>query len=221
MPLHSQANAVFSNRSFVDDESNPPSYSSIYPITNDKDTKTSNTSTTTTTGNIFVANSASNNPNANLTSNLFQNSTQEPISYDELYSTRFLFQNGRGAELNSDVVSVPNTVFIQPYQHHHHNQSNPSNAANNHLQSSYSQTNRVRKQFHIIFTKSYLLKHFIFISVSSMMIILFQIILMNNQSILSHLAGGLWCGLTNLFTLLITIITCKNDYTMIYDDILR
>ena len=207
MPNHSQPNAVFSNRSFIDDESNPPSYNSIYPIPNDKNAKS--TGTTNENNSNVGQQPASNNPNTNLlVSSLFQNSTQEPISYDELYSTRFLFaQNGR-VEANHDTSSaVPATaVFTQP-PYRNHNQSNNSSAHNNHLYSSYSQGNRVRKQFHIIFTKSYLLKHFIFISVSSMMIILFQIILMNNQSILSHLAGGIWCGLTNLFTLLITITT--------------
>lgn len=180
-----QTGAVFSNRSFIDDDSNPPSYHSIYPsamASSQDDSKEQKPSSSGAT--------------SNLVANLFQNTShgsQEPISYDQLYSpaaSQFLY-SGDGFSLPSTIVvqhRLPPPRIIPP----------PINTINN----------QVRKQFHQIFTKGYLLKHFIFISVSSMMIILFQIILINNQSILSHLAAGLWCGLANLFTLLITIITC-------------
>lgn len=227
----SAAAAVFSNRSFIDDDSNPPSYHSIYPTainpngskddTSKENKPSSSSSSSLTAGSPPAATSS-------LVANLFQNtshgSQQEPISYDQLYSaaaaSHYLDILG-GDEIDDGVRHT----YTNPHHHHHHHisclplpngsvvvQHRPATQRhhhnNHHLNPNNSLNNRVRKQFHQIFTKGYLLKHFIFISASSMMIILFQIILINNQSILSHLAAGLWCGLANLFTLLITIITC-------------
>lgn len=214
--------AIFSNRSFLDDDSNPPSYHSIYPSgltsTDEKDPKPSSST------------SAANDPSSShtaaassLVANLFQNMShdscastqQEPIiSYDQLYYPPL--------PQPTSLLSPPNALVIQhrpPPLHHSASATSNRYAAGSYSSSSSSSSanrqsinTRVRKQFHQIFTKAYLLKHFIFISVSSMMIILFQIILINNQSVLSHLAAGLWCGLANLFTLLITIITCEFNH---------
>lgn len=209
--------AIFSNRSFLDDDSNPPSYHSIYPSgltsTDEKDPKPTSSSSANDPSSSHTAAASS------LVANLFQNMShdscastqQEPIiSYDQLYYPPL--------QQPTSLLSTPNALVIQhrpPPLHHSASATSNRYAAGSYSSSSSSSTNRqsintrVRKQFHQIFTKAYLLKHFIFISVSSMMIILFQIILINNQSVLSHLAAGLWCGLANLFTLLITIITLR------------
>ncbi|CAF1118620.1 unnamed protein product [Brachionus calyciflorus] len=111
---------------------------------------------------------------------LFQNSS-EPISYDQLY----LPNNN----LSNQNVFTTDQVIIR---------TNETNMEN-----------RLRKQFNSNLSKSYLIRHILFISLSSLTLISFQIVLMNNESVLSQTASGLWCGFGNLFTLLSAILAIK------------
>lgn len=114
-PLSGQSGcqSVFSNRSFLDDDSNPPSYHSIYPSAiatsvddGSKEQKSSSSVTTVV-------------PSSNLVENLFQNtshdgtSQQEPIiSYDQLYSpSHFLYSGSQ--DHHHHITCLPNTLVVQ------------------------------------------------------------------------------------------------------------
>lgn len=187
----SNTSAFYCNPSFLNDDSQPPPYSSIYPLSISQtlanyESKTSGTSSTVVHTDQISTNIVNTDLNPNSacvnSSNLFQNAS-EPISYDQLFlnsastyssapSTRFLFQS---------------RTDLQP----------------NGMQ------DRLRKEFKKQMHRSYLLRHTIFIILSSLSLISFQIILMNNKSVLSHLASGLWCGFVNLLTLLLSLLTSK------------
>lgn len=244
MPNHSQLSVgVFNNRSFLDDDSNPPSYSSIFPLndTNKEHQKSNDPA---------VLQDQNHHRSTSIIGNLFQNS-QEPISYQELfshqvnhdedeefnhrhlptssYSTRYLFHqqnedhhprrpvdlvvhnnfNGSDVQTTSSVIiqqpNVPlaaaaaaSVILASHSLEYGASQNEPH---------SYRNNSKMRQQFKKIFTKSFLFKHFIFTILLTVMMILFQIILTNNQSVLSHFASGVWCGLINLLTISITLVT--------------
>lgn len=151
------------NHTFVNDESQPPPYSSIYPFDSAQ------------------SQSKINEPVACLPE-LFQNSS-EPISYDQLYLTNLPSQSQYVLNTEPVVIRIESNM----------------------------QT-RLQKQFSLHFQKPYLIRHILFICLSSLTLISFQIVLMNYNAVLSHIASGLWSGFVNLITLLSAILASKLKY---------
>lgn len=147
----------YTNQTFLNDESQPPPYSSIYPF------------------NSTQSQSKINEPVSSMP-DLFQNSS-EPISYEQLFLSNMPSQSHYA--LNTEPVVIRIETSMQT---------------------------RLQKQFGLHFQKSYLIKHILFICLSSVTLISFQIVLMNYNAVLSHIASGLWAGFVNLITLLSAVL---------------
>lgn len=196
-----QSNGVNNSAFLIHDEANPPSYSAIFPFKIEDNESKSDAKRL----NIPPSYSALANEQNNFGTTSFSMYSQSPISYNELFnhqgstlannlSSRFLFQQG------SDDLP-PSPIILEQLQR---------------VEDSI-ESNNLRKQIETIFPKSYLLRHSIFIVASSLTLICFQIILMNNNGILSYLGSGIWAGLFNLFTLFVSVITCKlNNFFLIF-----
>jgi hypothetical protein len=191
--MSTQPSGVTNSAFLINDETNPPAYSAIFPFKIDEsegnkcDAKRSN---------ILPSYSTLANEQNSFGTTSFSMYSQSPISYNELFnhqgstlannlSSRFLFQQS-----NDDMP--PSPIILEQLQ-----------------RAEELNENSLRKQIETIFPKSYLLRHSIFIVASSLTLICFQIILMNNNGILSYLGSGIWAGLFNLFTLFVSVITCK------------
>lgn len=151
---------AYTNQTFLNDESQPPPYSSIFPFNSDQ------------------SQSKINEPVSSVP-DLFQNSS-EPISYDQLFLTNLPSQSQYALNTEPVVVRIESSM----------------------------QT-RLQKQFSLHFQKPYLIRHILFICLSSLTLISFQIVLMNYNAVLSQIASGLWAGFVNLITLMSAILTSK------------
>ena len=196
--------SIHNNRAFLNDELQPPPYSSIYPSEDDSSKVYSIANTLSTQNELngqFIQQINSNftRPNTNNytgTSNLFQNSI-EPISYDDLFecnqstinSTRILVQ----AQNNQ------HPILTQHWQHQR-------------------RTNILIKQLKINFPRSYLLRHTLIITLTSLILITFQTILLSRNSILSNWCSGFWCGFGNLLTLAVSFATSNIDHSNFIKD---
>lgn len=180
MANRSELSTIFNNPSFLNDDSQPPPYSSICPFTIGQSMSNFDLKLNEPNSQDHLS------PISNVAStSLFQN-TSEPISYEQLFLTNL-----------TSYSNMPSSRYL--FQ-----STDPSQPS--------SMETTLRKQFQIKFPKAYLLRHSLFITVSSLILISFQIILMNNESILSHLGTGLWSGLGNLFTIFLSFITRKIIY---------
>lgn len=150
----------YTNQTFLNDESQPPPYSSIYPF------------------NSAQSQSKINEPVSSMP-DLFQNSS-EPISYEQLFLSNLPSQSQYALNIEPVVIRIESNV----------------------------QT-RLQKQLSLHFQKPYLIKHILFICLSSLTLISFQIVLMNYSAVLSHFASGLWGGFVNLITLLSAVLASK------------
>ncbi len=183
------------NPAFLDDDSKPPPYSLIYPSESN-------------------ANLADLKPNSSTNFGLyeqdaFQADRYEPIRYEDMFysgdtsssvpSCRFLFQNAE------EMLPVSSSVFD------HQNNNRLTFGRNSNLSAQALRESKIRKGFNMFYSRTYLLRHFVLISLISLTLIFFQVVLINYQAILSHLASGIWCGLFNLATLVFTLITSKLD----------
>ncbi len=193
-PLNS--NVALSNQGFISDElSPPPSYSSIFPFKTDSNDSSSSSnlkiySITTTPETIHINTSMDTNTLAANAVNL------EPISYDELFQI-----NNTSSNLTSALTNCSSR----------YNNNNSVNSQTSALLSatSMSPSNNLAKQIRIHFIRSYLISHFSFIIITSLIAITLQIVLMSNEAKLSQIGCGIWAGLTNLATLIVSIATSK------------
>jgi len=160
------------NRSYLHDDSQPPSYSSIFHSASKSEASTKDLQGPPSYSNQQTLPS-------HLAESLFQNSPNQPISYEELFS-----------------VQADNLFY---------------NHSDNHLYENTNSTNEnsLRKQLNILFPKGYLLRHIIFVSLSTLLLIVFQTILISNEAVLSNFGAGIWCGIINFITLGLTISTGK------------
>jgi hypothetical protein len=187
------ANLYINNEGFVVDEiMPPPSYSSIFPFQDDHSALKIYSITTTPEA---IQINTGRPPSAN---NTLRAINLEPISYDELFQTsshaptRNMTGNSiLSSECSSSRINSQSSSLLMA-------QSTQVLIANNLI-----------KQIRIHFKQSYLISHFLFIILTSLTIITFQIILMNNNTKFSYLGCGIWCGLTNLATLIVSIATSK------------
>jgi hypothetical protein len=171
----------------VESDEQPPSYLSIYPFAIDLSSNKANSNRENNTNESVNARSnyflfQGTNSHNNQSYDLFQYAPQEPLSYEEL----FRGVNNSTGTLGSNTAS---TRFL--YQ----NSINGGGCANPLL-----------KQLQIQFTKPFLFRHSILVLVVSFLLIVFQVILMSNQALLSYLASGLWAGFVNIVTLAISLL---------------
>jgi hypothetical protein len=161
-------------RSCLHDDAQPPSYSSIFPSLSKNEAQIKDSE-----GSPSDPSQPQSTLQNHLAESLFQNSTNQPISYEEL----FRVQVGYSLSNNNLDLNL------------HENSTNVINQ------------NSLRKQLNILFPRGYLLRHVIFVSLSTLILIVFQTILISNQAVLSNLSAGIWCGIFNFITLGLTIST--------------
>ena len=210
---HNQAFQV--NDEAILNESQPPSYSSIFAnnlnLQNESDS------------NQTVSNSVQNSKREQQLHqfNLFQHSS-EPLSYTELFNTNIENENIFGSQSNryypsfDDPIpglmgtSQPALSYSRSNNNNYNNRRRPNRTNTN--------NNQLIKQLHKHYSKTYIIRHSIFVSIASLILIIFQIYLMTNQTILSHMASGIWAGLVNLIVIIASLITSK--FNVIFNIIL-
>lgn len=150
-------------------------------------------------------------PNRHIsTASLFQYS-QEPMSYEELFHTNndqtsnLVYANSNNSSVASGGLNRSGHYFYSDNQSSDRSTNLPTPIVLQRRQ----QVSQLRKQLEMQFPKAYFFKHSIFIILTSITLIIFQIVLMANDAMLSNLSSGIWAGLACLFTVLLSILTCK------------
>ena len=210
------------NPAFVSDDTQPPPYHLICPSSDGERSNCYSSeikpTTTISSADFSVNENETPPPPPSLPPLMLQQDDSqryEPIRYEDMFysgaitpSCRFLFQR-------ADEMLPPSFEYYQNSVRgggrDDNGNSGPGlvNASSAATQLQLLRERKIRKQFSVLFPKSYLLKHCILVSGISLVLILFQIILMYYESILSELGSGIWCGIINLLTLLFSVITCK------------
>jgi hypothetical protein len=187
-PMNACGGSGYSNPNFILDDSQPPPYHLIYPELFNATESNKNSKAQSST--IILTNNYS----------IYENNNDEtamPSSYvypPRISSCRFLFQNVDETLPPPLSSSITNPNISQSYSHRNEN---------------LVRENKMRKQFGIHFSKSYLHRHYFLVICISLSLIGMQVVLMNFNALLSQLGSGVYCGLFNLVTLLFGLITSK------------
>lgn len=180
----------FVNPIFLTDDPQPPSYSSIFPVTStDVETEAAKPA----------------------------EQQYDPIRYED-YMCFASVVDGRA--VSNELSLSPSCRFLfqnapdqaMPGGRQHDESTTRDAMSSFDYLSSSQQFNliremRLKKYLADMYPREYLLRHCVFVTVGSVALIAFQILLMGYASILSHLASGIWCGVINLLTLSFTLIT--------------
>lgn len=170
---------VLSNPAYENDEQQPPPYSTVFSV---------NGNTVDTQSSCINVNNTHENNNS-----YCQNYSQQPVSYDELF---------QGSNNTSNVPFFDNLV----------QNINVIRARNNQsplLPTSELKTKKLKECLNKHFPHSYVKRHLQVVLVVSILLVIFQLYLIEYGVMFSSLASGIWAGSINMLTFIISMILCK------------
>ena len=173
---------ILNNPAYENDEQQPPPYSSVYLVNGN----------TINNQSSFINDNNNNNNNQENNISFCGNYSQQLVSYDELFQ-------------GSNTSNVP--FFENLVQN-----INDIRARNNQsplLPASELRRKKLAESLNRHFPSSYIKRHMQVVLVVSILLVIFQMYLIEYRIMYSSLASGIWAAAFNMLTFLVSMILCK------------